>query len=80
MAIGVDDLRFFIAFWSHCTDADARQSGRSEGRSPDAQARHGMNPWPFIIAAYGLTGLGTIVIIGLSYAAMRRAEKKADDL
>lgn len=39
-----------------------------------------MNPWPFIVAAYGLTGLGTILAVGLSYAAMRRAEKKADNL
>lgn len=39
-----------------------------------------MNPWPFIVAAYGLTGLGAILIVALSYAAMRRAEKKVDDL
>lgn len=39
-----------------------------------------MNPWPFIIAAYGLTGLGAVAISMLSYLAMRRAEKKADDL
>lgn len=39
-----------------------------------------MNAWPFVIAAYGLSGLGTAVIIGLSYLAMRRAETKADDL
>lgn len=39
-----------------------------------------MNPWPFIVAAYALTGLGTLVVVGLSFAAMRRAEKKVDDL
>jgi hypothetical protein len=39
-----------------------------------------MNPWPFIVAAYGLTGLGTVAIFVASYVAMRRAEKKADDL
>lgn len=39
-----------------------------------------MNPWPFVIAAYGLTGLGTVVILVASYVAMRRAEKKADEL
>jgi hypothetical protein len=39
-----------------------------------------MNPWAFIIAAYGLTGLGSILVVGLSYAAMRRAEKKVDEL
>lgn len=39
-----------------------------------------MNPWPFIVAAYGLTALGTVGIGWLSYAAMRRAEKKANEL
>lgn len=39
-----------------------------------------MNPWPFVIAAYGLTGLGTVFILVASYVAMRRAEKKADEL
>jgi hypothetical protein len=39
-----------------------------------------MNPWPFVIAAYGLTGLASIIALGLSYVAMRRAEKKVDDL
>jgi hypothetical protein len=39
-----------------------------------------MNPWPFVIAAYGLTGLATTIIFAASYVAMRRAEKKADDL
>jgi|CXWL01.1.fsa_nt_gi hypothetical protein len=39
-----------------------------------------MNPWPFIVAAYALTALGTAVIGWLSYAAMRNAEKKLDDL
>jgi len=39
-----------------------------------------MNPWPFVIAAYALTGLGAILAVALSYFAMRRAEKKVDDL
>jgi len=39
-----------------------------------------MNPWPFVVAAYTLTGLGTIIVALLSYAAMRRAEQKVDDL
>ncbi len=39
-----------------------------------------MNPWPFIIAAYALTGVGTLLVVGLSFVAMRRAEKKVDDL
>lgn len=39
-----------------------------------------MNPWPFVVAAYVLTGLGSILVVGLSYSAMRRAEKKVDEL
>ena len=36
-----------------------------------------MNPWPFIIAAYALTLLGTLGVTAWSYAAMRRAEADA---
>lgn len=39
-----------------------------------------MNPWPFIVAAYGITACGTISVVLWSYLAMRSAEKKADDL
>lgn len=38
-----------------------------------------MNPWPFVVAAYGLTGLVTAVLIGLSWRAMRAAEADARD-
>lgn len=33
-----------------------------------------MNHWPFIIAAYGLTGIGTLVLTVWSFVSMRRAE------
>jgi hypothetical protein len=36
-----------------------------------------MNPWPFVIAAYALTIVGTLAVAGWSYAAMRRAEANA---
>ena len=39
-----------------------------------------MNHWPFIIAAYAITLVGAAAITLQSYAAMRRAEKKADSL
>lgn len=39
-----------------------------------------MNHWPYIIAAYSVTALGTIIVSVMSYTAMRRAEKKVDDL
>ena len=33
-----------------------------------------MNPWPFVIAAYAITLLATLVLLVLSLTAMRRAE------
>ena len=39
-----------------------------------------MNPWPFIVAAYALTLLGTAVLAVSSWAAMRRAEAEAAKL
>lgn len=38
-----------------------------------------MNHWPFIVAAYVLTGLSTFAIVALSFASMRRAERRADE-
>ena len=37
-----------------------------------------MNHWPFIIAAYALTGVGTFGLTLWSFVAMRRAERAAD--
>jgi hypothetical protein len=39
-----------------------------------------MNHWPFIIAAYALTGAGTLGLFGWSYWWMRRAENAADEM
>ena len=39
-----------------------------------------MNRWAFVIAAYGLAVLGTILLTAWSYAAMRRAERDAEAL
>ena len=36
-----------------------------------------MSPWPFVIAAYALTLVGTLGLAWVSYAAMRRAEGDA---
>ena len=35
-----------------------------------------MSPWPFVIAAYGVTLGGAALLLGWSFVAMRRAEKK----
>jgi hypothetical protein len=34
-----------------------------------------MSHWPFIVAAYGLTAVGSVVLAAWSYLAMRGAEK-----
>ncbi len=39
-----------------------------------------MNPWPFVIAAYALTGLATLGLSIASFRAMTTAEKRADAL
>ena len=39
-----------------------------------------MNPWPFVIAAYGITGLGTFGLLLWSWRSMRAAEALADSL
>jgi hypothetical protein len=39
-----------------------------------------MNPWPFVIAAYGVAVALTIALLLSSFASMRRAEAAADSL
>ena len=39
-----------------------------------------MNRWAFVIAAYALALLGTLLLTAWSYAAMRRAERDAEAL
>lgn len=39
-----------------------------------------MNHWPFIVAAYAVTVLGTLGTTGWAYLAMRRAEMRASAL
>ena len=37
-----------------------------------------MNQWSFVLAAYGVTALATVVLLVASWRAMRRAEAAAD--
>ncbi|MEA3388666.1 hypothetical protein [Sphingobium sp. CCH11-B1] len=39
-----------------------------------------MNQWLFVIAAYAVTGVGTLAASIMSWRAMRRAERAADTL
>jgi hypothetical protein len=39
-----------------------------------------VNPWPFVIAAYGVAIALTVALLVSAYAAMRRAEAAAEDL
>jgi hypothetical protein len=39
-----------------------------------------MNHWPFIAAAYAVTLLGTLGVTAWSFAAMRKAEHRAEAL
>jgi hypothetical protein len=39
-----------------------------------------MNPWPFVVAAYGAAIALTLALLLWAYASMRRAEAAADAL
>ena len=39
-----------------------------------------MSHWPFILAAYAITLLGSAALGVASFVAMRRAEREAEDL
>ena len=39
-----------------------------------------MNPWPFVVAAYGAAVALTVSLLLWSFASMRRAEAAADAL
>lgn len=39
-----------------------------------------MNHWPFVFASYAIVLLSTVAVIAHSFAAMRKAESKADQL
>ncbi|WP_417621426.1 heme exporter protein CcmD [Parasphingorhabdus sp.] len=39
-----------------------------------------MNHWPFVLASYAIVLLSTAGVVVNSYTAMRRAERKAEQL
>ena len=46
------------------------------GRPDEAQGSGVMDPWPFIIASYGLVGAATLLLVARAYGRLRAAEKK----
>lgn len=40
--------------------------------------REGLDHWPFVLAAYALAIVGTLVLTGWSWLAMRRAEARRE--
>ena len=40
--------------------------------------REALDPWSFVIAAYGVGVIGTALMIGWSWLSMRRAEARRD--
>jgi heme exporter protein C len=62
------------------TDADARRSCRGKGRGAAAPGGGGMNPWPFVTAAYGVTILATGLLLLWAWRAMRRSEARVEEL
>ena len=41
--------------------------------------RESLDPWPFVLAAYALGIASTLVLVGWSWLAMRRAEKRREE-
>lgn len=39
-----------------------------------------MNPWPFVIAAYSITLVGTMMLVAWAWTTMKRAEARAEEL
>ena len=40
--------------------------------------RETLDPWSFVAAAYAVGIIGTLVLVGWSWLAMRRAERRRD--
>ncbi|WP_150124981.1 heme exporter protein CcmD [Tsuneonella mangrovi] len=42
--------------------------------------RAGLDPWPFVIAAYAVAVGATLLLVWLSWRAMRRAERRREEI
>lgn len=41
--------------------------------------RESLDQWPYVLAAYGVTIVATVLLAGWSWIAMRRAERRRED-
>ena len=41
--------------------------------------REGLDQWTFVYAAYAVTIIGTLLVLGWSWLSMRAAEKRRED-
>lgn len=41
--------------------------------------RESLDQWPYVIAAYAVAAVGTLLLVGWSWLAMKRAEKRRED-
>jgi heme exporter protein CcmD len=41
--------------------------------------REGLDHWPYVIAAYAVAVVATLAMVGWSWLAMRRAERKREE-
>ena len=42
--------------------------------------REALDHWPFVIGAYAIAGFALSALVAFSYSAMRRAEKRRDEM
>ena len=75
VAAAADDDRLHRLVRGGRADADARRAGADQGRGAAAPGGGGMNPWPFVIAAYALTSSATAALV-LCVAGWRCAAPK----
>ncbi len=59
--------------------AEAQAEARLRRRARGRLMAEGLDPWPFVTAAYALGAGGTLALVGWSWLAMRRAERKRDE-
>jgi len=79
VAAAADNGRLHKPVRRHCPDVDAGGARGDQGRGADSPDGRGMNPWPFVIAAYGIATAVSVALTLWAFVRMRRAEAAADE-